>query len=219
MPKSIKSISKHYTYNTNYNLDSRRFESIIEVLENSRDHLNKPQVAHICLQVDSAYFDKSSINKALIKSLTRKHNTGFGYYISLEKSSYSGFHIHIMITFSTGTKYAFTILDEAVKALYELEGVNTAIALPRKTDRSVSLATADYYTAFKNIKKSNNYFHDLTDTADFNDAICRYSYLSKNETKDSEELKGIRLTQSKIPKDDKTKQAQKKRVIKKRKVV
>lgn len=215
MPKSIKSISKHYTYNTNYNLDARRFESIIEVLENSRDHLNKPQVAHICLQVDSAYFDKSSINKTLIKSLTRKHNTGFGYYISLEKSSYSGFHVHIMLTFSTGTKYAFTILDEAVKALYELEGVNTAIALPRKTDRSVSIDTVDYYNVFKRIKITNNYFHILSDSSDFNDAIYRYSYLSKDETKDSEELKGIRLTQSKIPKADKTKQEQKKRTIKK----
>ena len=215
MPKSIKSISKKYTYNTNYNLDARRFESIIKVLENSRDHLNKPQVAHICLQVDSAYFDKSSINKALIKSLTRKHNTGFGYYISLEKSSYSGFHVHIMLTFSTGTKYAFTILDEAVKALYKLEGVNTAIALPRKTDRSVSIDTVDYYNVFKRIKSTNNYFHILSDSSDFNDAIYRYSYLSKDETKDSEELKGIRLTQSKIPKADKTKQEQKKRTIKK----
>ena len=215
MPKSIKSISKNYTYNTNYNLDARRFESIIKVLENSRDHLNKPQVAHICLQVDSAYFDKSSINKSLIKSLTRKHDTGFGYYISLEKSSYSGFHVHIMLTFSTGTKYAFTILDEAVKALYKLEGVNTAIALPRKTDRSVSIDTVDYYNVFKRIKSTNNYFHILSDSSDFNDAIYRYSYLSKDETKDSEELKGIRLTQSKIPKADKTKQEQKKRTIKK----
>ena len=58
-------------------------------------------------------------------------------------------------------------------------------------------------------------FDDLTDTADFNDSIYRYSYLSKNETKDIAELRGIRLTQSKIPKADKTKQEQKKRTIKK----
>jgi len=201
MPKSIKSIAKGYTYNTNYTLDSRRFESIIEVLENSRDNLNKPQSAHICLQVDSANFDKSSINTALTKSLARKLKTGC-------------FHIHIMLTFSTGAKYAFTVLDEAVKALYSLDGVNTAIALPRKTKTTVSIDTADYYKAFKTIKKINNYFHDLTDTADFNDSIYRYSYLSKNETKDIAELRGIRLTQSKIPKADKTKQEQKKRTIK-----
>lgn len=215
MPKSIKTVAKSYTYNTNYNLDSRRFESILTVLESSRYNLNKPQVAHIVLQVESADFDKSSINLALTKTLSRKLKTGYGYYIAMEKSRYSGFHIHIMLTFSTGSKYAFTILNEARDCLYALDGVSTAIALPRKQERSVSIDTADYYTAFKEIRKTNNYFHDLKDTADFKDAVYRYSYLSKDETKLEKELKGIRLTQSKTPKADKTKQEQKKRTIKK----
>lgn len=215
MPKSIKTVAKSYTYNTNYTLDSRRFESILTVLESSRDNLNKPQVAHIVLQVESADFDKSSINLALTKTLSRKLKTGYGYYIAMEKSRYSGFHIHIMLTFSTGSKYAFTILNEARDCLYALDGVSTAIALPRKQERTVSIDTADYYTAFKEISKTNNYFHDLKDTADFKDAVYRYSYLSKDETKLEKELKGIRLTQSKTPKADKTKQEQKKRTIKK----
>ena len=215
MPKTVKSVAKHYTYNTTYTLDARRLESIIQVLESSRDHLNKPQVAHIVLQVESADFDKSSINLALTKTLSRKLKTGYGYYIAMEKSRYSGFHIHIMLTFSTGYKYAFTILNEARDCLYALDGVSTAIALPRKQERSVSIDTADYYTAFKEIRKTNNYFHDLKDTADFKDAVYRYSYLSKDETKLEKELKGIRLTQSKTPKADKTKQEQKKRTIKK----
>ena len=215
MPKSIKTVAKSYTYNTNYTLDSRRFESILTVLESSRDNLNKPQVAHIVLQLESADFDKSSINLALTKTLSRKLKTGYGYYIAMEKSRYSGFHIHIMLTFSTGYKYAFTILNEARDCLYALDGVSTAIALPRKQERSVSIDTADYYTAFKEIRKTNNYFHDLKDTADFKDAVYRYSYLSKDETKLEKELKGIRLTQSKTPKADKTKQEQKKRTIKK----
>ena len=215
MPKSIKTEAKSYTYNTNYTLDSRRFESILTVLESSRDNLNKPQVAHIVLQVESADFDKSSINLALTKTLSRKLKTGFGYYIAMEKSRYSGFHIHIMLTFSTGSKYAFTILNEARDCLYALDGVSTAIVLPRKQERTVSIDTADYYTAFKEISKTNNYFHDLKDTADFKDAVYRYSYLSKDETKLEKELKGIRLTQSKTPKADKTKQEQKKRTIKK----
>lgn len=215
MPKSIKTVAKSYTYNTNYTLDSRRFESILTVLESSRDNLNKPQVAHIVLQVESADFDKSSINLALTKTLSRKLKTGFGYYIAMEKSRYSGFHIHIMLTFSTGSKYAFTILNEARDCLYALDGVSTAIVLPRKQERTVSIDTADYYTAFKEISKTNNYFHDLKDTADFKDAVYRYSYLSKDETKLEKELKGIRLTQSKTPKADKTKQEQKKRTIKK----
>lgn len=133
----------------------------------------------------------------------------------MEKSRYSGFHIHIMLTFSTGSKYAFTILNEARDCLYALDGVSTAIALPRKQERSVSIDTADYYTAFKEIRKTNNYFHDLKDTADFKDAVYRYSYLSKDETKLESELEGIRLTQSKTPKSNKTKQEQKKRTIKK----
>ena len=217
MPKSIKTVAKGYAYNTNYELDSRRFESILTVLESSRDNLNKPQVAHIVLQVESADFNKSLINDALTKTLSRRLKTGFGYYIAMEKSKYSGFHIHLMLTFSQGSKYSFTILNEARDCLYALDGVSTAIALPRKTERSVSIDTADYYTAFKEIKKTNNYFHDLKDTADFKDAVYRYSYLSKEETKLEEELKGIRLTQSKKPKADKTKQEQKKRKEKLRK--
>lgn len=211
MPKTVKSVAKHYTYNTTYTLDARRLESIIQVLESSRDHLNKPQVAHIVLQVESIEFDKSSINTELKAVLENKLDTGYGYYIAMEKSEYSGFHIHIMLTFSTGSKYAFTVLKEAVTALYELDEVKTAIALPRKTDRSVSIDTKDYYTAFKNLNADNNYFHILSDEAQLNDAVHRYSYLAKNETK--EELKGKRLTQSKTPKAHKTKQGQKKRKI------
>lgn len=211
MPKSIKTIARNYTYNTNYNLDSRRFESIINVLENSRDNLNKPQVAHICLQIDTADFNKSLINESLTKALTRKINTGYGYFISMEKSSYSGFHIHIMLTFSTGSKYAFTVLKEATDVLNNLDGVISAIAFPRMTDRSVSIDTKDYYTAFKTMKADNNYFHVLSDEAQFNDAVHRYSYLAKDESK--EELKGKRLTQSKVPTATKTKQGQKKRKI------
>jgi hypothetical protein len=208
MPKSIKSVAKGYIYNTNpqYKLDSRKFESIIEVLEKSRDNLNKPQVAHICLQVESANFNKSSINTVLTKTLSRKLKIGYGYFLAMEKSDDIGFHIHIMLTFSTGSKYAFTILNEAITALYDLESVNKAIALDR-----MMLGIDGKPIRFK---KNKYYFHDLTDTAEFKDAVHRYSYLSKNETKDIEELKGIRLTQSKIPKADKTKQEQKKRTIK-----
>ena len=61
MPKTVKSVAKYYTYNTTYTLDARRLEGIIKVLETSKDNLNKPQVAHIVLQVESIDFDKSSI--------------------------------------------------------------------------------------------------------------------------------------------------------------
>lgn len=211
MPVTVKSVAKGYTYNTNYDLDARRFRSIIGVLENSRDYLNKPQVAHIVLQVEEATFNKTAINEALTKTLS-KLDTGFGYFLALEKSEYSGFHIHIMLTFSTGTSYAFTLLSSAIASLYALDGVKTAIALPRKTDRSIPIDTRDYYKEFKKLKDTNNYFHNLLDTAEFNDSIHRYSYLSKKETK---EIKGItRFVQSKSPSPNKTKQEQKKRKYK-----
>ena len=41
MPKTVKSVAKHYTYNTTYTLNPRRLESIINVLEKSKDHLNR----------------------------------------------------------------------------------------------------------------------------------------------------------------------------------
>ena len=211
MPRTLKSVSKQYTYNTNYNLSPKRLESIIRVIENSRDNLNKANVAHIVIWVGSADFDKSIINVTFEKALRKELETGYGYFLALEKCRDSGYHIHIMLTFSTGSKYAFTVLKEAVTALYELDEVKTAIALPRKTDRSVSIDTKDYYTAFKNLNTDNNYFHILSDEAQLNDAVHRYSYLAKNETK--EELKGKRLTQSKTPKAHKTKQGQKKRKI------
>lgn len=216
MPLSIKTVAKGYTYNTNYNPDPRRFQSIIKVLEDSRDNLNKPQVAHIVIQIESLAFNKSLINEALTKAISTKLKTGFGYFLAMEKSSDLGFHIHIMLTFSTGSKYAFTILKEATDVLNNLDGVSTAIAFPRKTDRSVSIDRSNYYTDFKSIKKTNNYFHDLSDIAQLRDAVHRYSYLAKDETKDVEELKDIpRLTQPKYPKANKTKQEQKKRTIKK----
>jgi len=209
MPRTVKSVAKSYTYNTNYTLDARRFQSIINVLEESRDNLNKPQVAHIVIQVDDPNFDKTQINNTLTQLLNKKLGTGFGYFLALECSVYSKFHIHIMLTFSTGSSLAFTVLSESTNALQAIDGVNNAIALPRKQERSVSIDTSDYYTKFKNINAQHTYFHDLKDEAEFKDAVNRYSYLSKMETKDQiEALKGVRLTQSKTPKANRTKQGQ-----------
>lgn len=216
MPKTVKSVAKHYLWNTNYDLDARHFESIIKVLEQSADNLNKPQAAHIVLQIDTLDFDKSLINETLKLALGKNLNAGYGYYLAMESSQYSGYHIHIMLTFSTGANLSFTILTAATDALKNIEGVNTAIALPRKTDRSVSIDTKDYYTAFKKINTDNHYFHNLNDEVQLNDAVHRYSYLAKKETK--EELKGLRRTQPKVPTASKTKQEQKKKDRKKERV-
>lgn len=210
MPKTIKSVSKGYLHNLIYHLEPRRFESIIKVIENSRDNLSKANVAHIIIQVDDLSFDKSLINTTLIQAIEKELDTGFGYYLAMEKSEYSGFHIHIMLTFSTASKRNFTILCKAVKALYSVDSINTAIAIPRKTDRSVSIDTRDYFNKFKHIKSGNKYFHDLNDINELKDAIHRYSYLAKDETKN-----GIpRSTQPKYPKAHKTKVGQKQRKLK-----
>ena len=41
MPETLKSVSKGYAYNINYDPDPRRLKSIIKLLEDSRDYLSK----------------------------------------------------------------------------------------------------------------------------------------------------------------------------------
>lgn len=205
MTKTIKSVSKGFTVNPAYDLDPYQLDSIIRVLKSSRDNLNKAQVAHISIKLKTLEFDKSLINTTLTKVLQRKLKTGFGYFIALEKcTTVFGYHIHIMLTFSTGCYLPFTVLNNAVYALYELDGVETAIAFPRKEE------AVEPYNYYKNKLDSNkNYFHNLKDKEEFKDAVYRYSYLSKKQTKENiSEFVGMRLTQSKIPTSSKTKQEQ-----------
>ncbi len=75
MPKTLRSVSKGYAYNTNYNIDPRRFESIIRLLEDSRDNLSKADAAHIVISLENNDFDISSINQLLIKLLQKGMNT------------------------------------------------------------------------------------------------------------------------------------------------
>lgn len=120
MPKTLKSVSKQYTYNTNYILSPKRLESIIKVIESSRDNLNRSNVAHIVIWVGSVDFDKSVINRTLDKALRKELDTGYGYFLALEKSRGDGYHIHIMLTFSTGKHLPITVLKKAVDSLYSL---------------------------------------------------------------------------------------------------
>lgn len=200
MPITINSVANKYgyPYNSNYTLNPRQFERIIKVLEASRDNLNRAYAVHICIQISDLSFDKTLINTTLTKSIQTDCKTGFGYFYALEKSQDNdGYHIHIMLTFSTGGSHkAFTIVTTATEALKSVDGINSAIAFDRK------MKEID-----KNKPISKHYFHDLN--TELNDAVERYSYLAKIETKDSRELKGVRLTQSKTPKASKTKQKQK----------
>jgi hypothetical protein len=202
MPRTLKSVSKQYTYNTNYSLSPKRLESIIRVIENSRDNLNKANIAHIVIWVGSADFDKSIINITFDKALRKELETGYGYFLALEKSRGDGYHIHIMLTFSTGKYTPLTILKKAVSSLYSLDSVSQAMAIPRK----YSIEVDGYTKLTDTIDGKKNYFHNLNDDAELKDSIYRYSYLAKDKTK--ENIDSNRLTQSKFPSSNKTKQEQ-----------
>jgi len=202
MPRTLKSVSKQYTYNTNYSLSPKRLESIIRVIENSKDNLNKANIAHIVIWVGSADFDKSIINVTFEKALRKELETGYGYFLALEKSRGDGYHIHIMLTFSTGKYTPLTILKKAVSSLYSLDSVSQAMAIPRK----YSIEVNGYTKLTDTIDGKKNYFHNLNDDAELKDSVYRYSYLAKDKTK--ENIDSNRLTQSKFPSSNKTKQEQ-----------
>lgn len=202
MPRTLKSISKQYTYNTNYSLSPKRLESIIRVIENSRDNLNKANIAHIVIWLGSADFDKSIINVTFDKALRKELETGYGYFLALEKCRDSGYHIHIMLTFSTGKHLPITVLKKAVDSLYSLDSISKAMAVPRK----YSIEVDGYTKLTDTIDGKKNYFHNLNDDAELKDSVYRYSYLAKDKTK--ENIDSNRLTQSKFPSSNKTKQEQ-----------
>ncbi len=202
MPKTLKSVSKQYTYNTNYSLSPKRLESIIRVIEDSRDNLNKANIAHIVIWVGSADFDKSIINVTFDKALRKELETGYGYFIALEKCRDAGYHIHIMLTFSTGKHLPITVLKKAVDSLYSLDSISKAMAVPRK----YSIEVDGYTKLTDTIDGKKNYFHNLNDDAELKDSVYRYSYLAKDKTK--ENIDSNRLTQSKFPSSNKTKQEQ-----------
>lgn len=202
MPRTLKSVSKQYTYNTNYSLSPKRLESIIRVIENSRDNLNKANIAHIVIWVGSADFDKSIINVTFDKALRKELETGYGYFLALEKCRDFGYHIHIMLTFSTGKHLPITVLKKAVDSLYSLDSISKAMAVPRK----YSIEVDGYTKLTDTIDGKKNYFHNLNDDAELKDSVYRYSYLAKDKTK--ENIDSNRLTQSKFPSSNKTKQEQ-----------
>jgi hypothetical protein len=75
MPRTLKSVSKGYPYNTNYELEPMKFKSIIRLLEDSRDYLSKAYAAHIVVTLENNNFNVSSINEVLIKVLENDMNT------------------------------------------------------------------------------------------------------------------------------------------------
>jgi hypothetical protein len=81
MPKTLKSVSKGYAYNINYKIDPIRLESIIRLLEDSRDYLSKAYAVHIVITLENNDFDVSLINKT-IKKVLNKMNTRLWFLYS-----------------------------------------------------------------------------------------------------------------------------------------
>lgn len=112
-----------------------------------------------------------------------------------EFTDQKGYHLHLLLTFSTGEYKSFTILTEVNKAICLLPLVKGSIAQPR----------------WKwNENDEAKFFHRLTIESQLYDAVLRYSYLAKNETK--EKFKGTKIVASKFPAPYKTKQGQSKRI-------
>lgn len=116
---------------------------------------------------------------------------GYGFYIVREFTEDKGYHLHLLLTISTGKHRAFTILEAVNNAINLLPLVNGSIAQQRwkkYTDGEV------------------RYFHRLNKESELYDAVLRYSYFAKKETKVDAKVA------SKYPKADKTKQGQSRRV-------
>jgi hypothetical protein len=71
MAKTLRSVSKGYAYNTNHKLDPRKYESIIRLLEDSRDYLSKACAVHIVITLENNDFDVRLINETLSKLLNK----------------------------------------------------------------------------------------------------------------------------------------------------
>ena len=82
-----------------------------------------------------------------------------------------------------------------------MEAVNNAINLLPLVNGSIAQQRWKKYT-----DGEVRYFHRLNEESELNDAVLRYSYFAKEETKVNSKVA------SKYPKSDKTKQGQSKRV-------
>lgn len=116
---------------------------------------------------------------------------GYGYYIIREFTEDKGYHLHVLLTISTGKHRAFTLLEAVNKAINSLPLVNGSIAQKR----------------WKKYTNGNEkFFHTLGVESELYDAVLRYSYFAKEETKVDFKVA------SKYPNPNKTKQKQSKRI-------
>jgi hypothetical protein len=174
MPKTISSVAKNYSINTNYTLKPDNLEQVIKTLEWSAISLQRPTACHFCIALTSEWFDYTAMTNT-IKSACR--STGFALAYSLEHTDSIGFHLHLMVVFNAVNKQPRTIADTIQRKLQDLEHVATSttdgisyksVKLFKRRCPVTGIETADY-------------FHNLN--SELYDAVYRYSYIAKQDDK------------------------------------
>lgn len=166
MIHSIRS-SKYYSqYSINskahYQINPKYLDKIIAVLNQSKAEMVKPLVSHICIYVTSQV-DPSGILERIRRILTRR-GIQFNFVYSLERRT--RLHIHFMLVME-----AQDIADPDHLLLDVLQPAIDARPCVMGSDVNKRL-------------NKDSYFHDLTDTPEFYDAVERYSYFAKTSHKE-----------------------------------
>ncbi|AXI03273.1 YagK/YfjJ domain-containing protein [Aquirhabdus parva] len=150
----------------NYKYDTNQLDNIIGLLTQARDTISRPCVYEATLILEPPFvmdeiiqpsnFDVKSLKTVLIAD-------SYSYHWTIEHSKKDTYHIHIMIIFSRDEFNPFTHWRVLQRRLSQLDGVVSAAIKPRHN----------------NLGK----FHDLTDDAEYVDAIKRFTYQAKMNQK------------------------------------
>lgn len=154
----------HYLINSNtqYSFNQKYLERIIAVLNQSKAEMVKPLVSHLCIYV-TGQVDPSGIIARLKRVLSTK-GIAFNFAYSIEKAF--KLHIHLMLVMEC-------------KDLGDADNLLINIIKPAIQSRPCVMDCV-----LNKRQNKDSYFHDLSKTAEFYDAVQRYSYYAKTNDKD-----------------------------------
>jgi len=146
--------------NLDYKLNNKNLRTIVAVLNQSRQTMVQPVAANYC-----AYITSDFDIKKLMERVKRVLPVDTAYALSMEKQF--KLHIHLMLVLDiAGINDPDSLfVDKVIPTISNLKHVmndGCVINLRRNQD---------------------SYYHDLLDSAEFEDAIERYSYLAKTNYK------------------------------------
>lgn len=161
----INGIRYFYGYRINSNLHYKfnkdHLKTIIAVLKQSKQTMAVPMVAHYTIYITSE-FDVTTLMPR-IKRVLEGLPVAYAYSVELSKK----LHIHLMLALDTDgyDDIDELFIDRVIPAISNLKHVMNCgceIIIRYNTD---------------------SYYHDLRDSAEFDDAIERYSYFAKTNQK------------------------------------